>query len=217
MARPFTFHRVGNSKVSVQDIKMLSRLGLNADWLYALTGSTWKGFDTQGGRVTQRSKQWPDTFRISGLVVRAKDELFVSGASVDLDDQEWFFLEVEPTRLAGPMMVLSSARPPYRLVQDWPATIALSPSLLLDEHRSIEVGVTSDAHGRANDAARLMWFAAKSGSATVFVFADAEVPLDVFLTISEETAALARTVLSTRATAAGFACRRVVFGGHCWE
>ena len=195
------------------DDSLMLQFGRAADWLRALTGARWLGLETQGGRLDRQSAHWPATFRMSGLVLRTHTDLLVSGSSVDLDEEESFFLEVEPTACDGPRAVLAGARPPYLPVQKWPTLMTLAPSLLLDEHRQIEIGVASDGYDQLKKVPHVMWVAAKSRNAMLFVFADAEIPLDVFATTSEQTAALARTVLSTRATTAGFACRRLVLGG----
>lgn len=197
-----------------QDELLFLQLGKSADWLRALTGSRWIGLEAQGGRITHRSKQWPATFRMSGLVIRTQADLFVSGASVDLDEEEWFFLEVEPTDCAGPRAVLAGARPPYLNVQKLPDPISLVSSVFLDEYRQIEIGVARDRYSLPESASRVMWITARSGSTLLFIFADAEIPLDVFVTASEQTAALARTVLTTRATALGFTCRRFVLDAN---
>jgi hypothetical protein len=185
-------------------------LGEGADGLLALRGAPWTDLETQGGRLTQQSVRWPFTFRASGLVIRTHTDLLVSGASVDLDEEEWFFLEIEPVVLPGPKKVLAGARPCYSPIQKQLTQLTLPPSILVDESREIEIGIASCDHLQTTH--RVMWVAAKSRGAMLFMFADAEIPLDVFLTTSKDTAALARTVLSTRATAAGFACRRVVLG-----
>jgi hypothetical protein len=200
-------------KLSEQDESMFLQLGKSADWLRSFTGSRWMGLETQGGRISHRSKYWPATFRMSGLVILTQPGLFVSGASVDIDEEEWFFLEVEPTDCVGPKTVLAGARPPFVTVQRLPDLISLVPSVFLDEHRQVDVGVANDGYGQPTNASRVMWIAARSGSELLFVFADAEVPLDVFVTASEQTASVARTVLTTRATALGFTCRRFVLDG----
>ena len=196
-----------------KDVRLLSQLGLKTDWLSGLTGSSWKGIDCQGGKVNRQSQQWPATFRVSGLVVRAEVDVLISATSVDLPEEEWFFLEIESIHCPGSMTVLGGARPPFLPIQKWPPTTTPSPSLLSDEHRRIEVGVAISQNSRFTDVSRLMWIAARSRDEMLFIFADAEIPWDVFVTTSEQTVTSARKVLSTRAMDAGFTCRHFTFGG----